>query len=209
MTGEMTLQPAETTCSAVWMQEAMHRTANLQHLAINIDRLLDRGKINSDERPRMVRRAAALLRAYASLDQGCEPSPCTPDLGNIACGLIEMFGHSIGSMVLILQMQPLELEGDRRRALLLATSELVINALRHAFSGRRTGTIQVHLRCDREQGEASLCVADDGIGPDRIGSGAGSGCRIIRGLTGVLDGDIVWGRSLSLGGTEAVLSFPL
>jgi two-component sensor histidine kinase len=207
---EMTLPPQEVSQAAVWMQEARHRAANLQHLVANVDYMLDRGHINPEDRPRMVRRAAALLQSYEALkESGGEPSPCSAELGTIACGLVEMFGHTIGSVVLVLDLQPIELTGDRRRALLLATSELVINALRHAFAGRRFGIIQIGLGCGQAQEEATLRVADDGVGPDRIGCGSGLGCRIIRGLAEVLNGHVAWERSSLLGGTEAVLTFRL
>lgn len=207
---EMTLPRNQSDQAAVWMQEARHRAANLQHLVANVDYLLDRGRINSEDRPRMVRRAAALLQSYEALTEtGNEPSPCPAELRNIAGGLVEMFGHTIGSIILICDLQRIELAGDRRRALLLVTSELVINALRHAFAGRRSGIIQICLACDHEQDAATMCVADDGVGPDRIGCGSGLGCRIIRGLAEVLNGDVAWGRSSLLGGTEAVLTFRL
>lgn len=207
---QMTLPRNEISQAAVWMQEARHRVANLQHLVANVDYMLDRGRINPEDRPRMVRRAAALLQSYEALKEtGSEPSPCTTELRTIASGLVEMFGHTIGSIILILDVQPIELAGDRRRALLLATSELVINALRHAFAGRRFGIIQIELGSDQGQDEATMRVADDGVGSDRIGCGSGLGCRIIRGLAEVLNGDIAWGRSPLLGGTEAVLTFRL
>lgn len=200
----------EINHAAVWMQEARHRAANLQHLVANVDYMLDRGNISPEDRPRMVRRAAALLQSYEALKETSNgPSPCSPELRSIAGGLVEMFGHTIGSVILILDLQPIELAGDRRRALLLATSELVINALRHAFGGRRFGIIQIGLGCDQGQDDATLRVADDGVGPDRIGCDSGLGCRIIRGLAEVLDGDIAWGRSPLLDGTEAVLTFRL
>lgn len=194
----------------VWMDEAMHRAANLQQLAINIDRLLAHGGVDPEEQPRTARRAAALLHTYEALDSiSDEPCPCAPDLANVVGGLVEMFGHTVGSVVLLMELQPLQLAAERRRALVLAASELVINALRHAFVGRRSGLIHVELCYDARQRAASLQIADDGVGPDRVGNGSGLGCRIIRGLAQVLGGDIVWRRSLSLGGTEAVLSFPL
>jgi two-component sensor histidine kinase len=207
---EMTLPHNGISQAAVWMQEARHRVANLQHLVTNVDYMLDRGHINSEDGPRMVRRAAALLQSYEALKEtGNEPSPCSADLKSIAGGLVEMFGRTIGSVILVLDVQPIELAGDRRRALLLATSELVINALRHAFAGRRFGIIQISLGCDQEQDEATMRVTDDGVGPDQIGGGSGLGCHIIGGLAGVLNGNVVWGRSPLLGGTEAVLTFRL
>jgi hypothetical protein len=54
-----------------------------------------------------------------------------------------------------------------------------------------------------------LTVADDGIGPDGIATGAGHGHGIVQGLADVLAGTVTWRRSLVLGGTEAVLRLPM
>jgi two-component sensor histidine kinase len=194
----------------VWADEAMHRATNLRHLATNLDRLLESGRIASSNRSRTLQRANALVSAYQSLDRAgaAGPRSCAQDLSDIAGGLVEIFGYTVGSLVLSLDLQPLRLAGERRRALLLAASELVVNALRHAFAGRQAGTIRIALHHDQASQEGVLTVADDGVGPDELADGAGHGCSIVRKLADVLDGDAVWRRS-SMGGTETILSFPL
>jgi two-component sensor histidine kinase len=150
------------------------------------------------------------VSAYQNLDRAAAAGPrsCAGDLSDIAGGLVEIFGHVVGSIVLSLDVQSLRLAAERRRALLLAVSELVVNALRHAFTGRQAGTIRITLRHDHASQEAVLTVADDGVGPDGLLDGTSHGCGIVHQLADVLDGDAVWRRS-SMGGTEAVLSFPL
>jgi two-component sensor histidine kinase len=188
----------------------MHRAANLRHLVTNIDRLLARGGGDPADCSRTARRAAALLRAYDDLASSSdEPCPCMPAIATVVGGLVEMFGHSVGSVVLLMDLQPLELTAERRRALVLAASELAINALRHAFVGRRFGVIQLELACDPQHRKAVMRIADDGVGPGILGETRGLGNQIVRGLAEVLEGDISWQRSESLGGTEAMLSFPL
>jgi two-component sensor histidine kinase len=93
--------------------------------------------------------------------------------------------------------------------LLLAVSELVINALRHAFIDRQTGILQIRLEHDHACREGALFVADDGVGLGLLTQGGGRGCSIVRDLAAVLDGDVVWHPSLLLGGTEVILRFPL
>jgi hypothetical protein len=46
---------------AVWAEEEMHRAASLQHLAIDLERLLDSGNIDWNNRLRTIRRAKALM----------------------------------------------------------------------------------------------------------------------------------------------------
>jgi len=108
-----------------------------------------------------------------------------------------------------MDLQPLELAAERRRALVLAASALAVNALRHAFVGRRLGIIQLALACDPRQRKVAMRIADDGGGLRGLGEISGLGSRIIRGLAEVLEGDISWQRSESLGGAEALLNFPL
>jgi two-component sensor histidine kinase len=196
---------------AVWAEEAMHRAASLQHLAIDLERLLDSGSIDWNNRLRTIRRAKALVAAYQNLDLSRDSGPrsCAQDLSDIAGGLVQIFGHTVGAFVLSLEIQPLLLAGEVRRALVLAASELVVNALRHAFVGRQTGIVQIRLCHDRMHHKGVLLVADDGVGPDDLPAGRDLGRVIVRDLADVLEGDVIWRQSLSLGGTEAMLRFPV
>jgi two-component sensor histidine kinase len=202
-------QAMDSSCT-VWMAEAAHRAANLEQIATNLHRLIARGRIGSTDPPETIRQANMLAKTYRSLDRfdGRGPFPCAPELKNIAYGLIAIFGHSVGSVNLWLDLQPLMLEQKERRALLLAASELVMNALRHAFVGRDSGTIRISLHWDAAREEGVLEVADDGKGPDDVAPGTGLGHSIVRGLADILGGSIAWRRSMLLFGTEAVLRFP-
>jgi two-component sensor histidine kinase len=74
----------------------------------------------------------------------------------------------------------------------LIASELISNALKHAFVGRACGVLQVAARrC--ETGRVELEVADDGVGvpPDLSSEGAATlGMQLIRGLVRQLDGTL-------------------
>jgi two-component sensor histidine kinase len=158
----------------------------------------------------VIGKAHSLLHAYQRLDShddGEIPS-CDGQLRDIAGGLVEVFGHTVGRIVLSLEVEPLRLATERRRAVLLAVSELVINALQHAFTNRESGTIRVALHHDGKRDMAMLSVADDGIGPGEATQSSGLGCTIVRELADVLAGTVAWHRSVSLGGTEVTLTFP-
>jgi two-component sensor histidine kinase len=205
------IQESEIDRRCVWGAEARHRADNLRQLALSLQRLLDIGRIDPGNRPRTIRRVNALARAYRTLEQADEPDPgsCAQGLRDIAAGLVEIFGHTVGSLVLSLDIQPLALAGEGQRALQLAVSELVVNALRHAFVDRQAGILHIRLEHDRACQEATLFVADDGVGPGDLMHGGGRGCGIIRDLAAVLGGDVVWRQSRVLGGTEVMLRFPL
>lgn len=89
----------------------------------------------------------------------------------------------------------------------LLVTELVVNSVKHAFSGRDGGTIRVTYEAPAG-GPARLSVADDGTG---IREGAtsgtpGSGSRIAEGLARQLGGtlEITTGSA----GTTATVAFP-
>ncbi|MBJ7258175.1 MAG: PAS domain S-box protein [Chthoniobacterales bacterium] len=81
-----------------------------------------------------------------------------------------------------LQVQPVDVPVETAVPLSLIASELVLNSLKHAFRGRREGTLTVRLT--RESGTCRLFVGDDGPGmqpPDP--SHTGVGLQLIEGLT--------------------------
>lgn len=72
----------------------------------------------------------------------------------------------------------------------LITTELVINALKHAFPDRRAGKIVVVYRV--QGGSWSLRVSDDGVGmrPDPTKVVTGVGANIVRALARQLDASV-------------------
>jgi two-component sensor histidine kinase len=72
----------------------------------------------------------------------------------------------------------------------LVVSELVTNALKHAFPGDREGDVWVSFRC--EGTDCELTVADNGIGlpPSAPTRQSRSGLQIVRGLSKQLDGTL-------------------
>ena len=102
--------------------------------------------------------------------------------------LITSSNRPVDAEVLIdLQVEPVEVPVEQAVPLSLIASELVLNSLKHAFRGRREGTLTVRL--NREDGTCRLFVGDDGPGvqaPDP--SHAGVGLQLIEGLTKQIKG---------------------
>jgi two-component sensor histidine kinase len=92
----------------------------------------------------------------------------------------------------------------------LVLTELVHNALAHAFEPGRTGEVRVIAR--RSGGVLDVVVADDGNGmppsfdPEQSD---GLGLQIVRTLLGSELDSSLQVRPRSGGGTEAVISLPL
>lgn len=70
-------------------------------------------------------------------------------------------------IALALDLEPAMLSGAAAAPLALLVSELVGNALRHAFPGGRAGRLRVSLR--REGAAVRIAVEDDGVGVGRAG----------------------------------------
>jgi two-component sensor histidine kinase len=91
-------------------------------------------------------------------------------------------------------------------SLALATSELVQNAVEHAFTGRNSGQILVKLRVGPD--ESAVTVEDDGVGNTRTqATTKGLGLQIVEAL---VSDDLKGNFELiaSLTGTQAIIRFP-
>ncbi len=96
----------------------------------------------------------------------------------------------------------------------LVVNELVTNALKHAFTGRETGTVTVTF--DRQGDTWRLSVSDDGIGRKTsarshdavaVSTGKGIGEQLVVGLVAQLSGTIHYETPLG-GGTLVKIDFP-
>jgi two-component sensor histidine kinase len=106
---------------------------------------------------------------------------------------------------------PLELDVDRVTPVALIVTELIGNAMRHAFPGGRAGRVQVSLRApDAPGAPARLSVRDDGVGmPDVPGpTGGRSGLGLVQALAAQVGGHVER-RPAPGGGTEATLVLPI
>ncbi|MBB2199005.1 sensor histidine kinase [Gluconacetobacter sp. 1c LMG 22058] len=128
------------------------------------------------------------------------------------CGqIMQAAGHgSGGQLALSVQAATLELEPDQAVPLALIITEIVSNAIKHAFADGRSGTISVTLE-RVEPRQARLDIADDGIG---LAGGyqqakeerSGIGMQLIRGFARQLGGKL---EIIEEEGTRYILLFPL
>jgi two-component sensor histidine kinase len=190
----------------LWAEEAMHRSANLLQLALALERLTWNG-IESEMTGRLeYALAEGLAASYRSLDIGRQDEllSCNETLRAVVANLVALFGPTVGEISLKTDLMRLSLPAYKRRALVLVASELVINALKHAFPDRQSGRIAVALgRVDAAT--VRLAVEDDGRGFALLRPG--TGLAIVGGLAGLLEADLVYRRS-ALGGTAAEFQLP-
>lgn len=173
----------------IWAADAHHRAINftqmfasLQNLAPVLDLAVDPDAVQ--------RHAATLSNAYAAIATDGPDDillPCTPMLHDVIVGLTTLFVQDEGSFTLRLNLDELWLPRDKRRALILIASELVINAVKYAFPTGHAGELSVALTRHGDIG--AMTVQDDGIGLLQ-GKEAGHGTRLLDQLSGLIGGAI-------------------
>jgi PAS domain S-box-containing protein len=105
---------------------------------------------------------------------------------SLVMSLFHLYGHP--NIDFRAEVQDVRLSIDTAIPCGLIINELVTNALKHAFPGRRRGIITVSL-ATRANGDVELCVADDGVGiPEDVDARntTSLGLQLVNILTGQL-----------------------
>ncbi|SOB79261.1 Two-component sensor histidine kinase, contains HisKA and HATPase domains [Sphingomonas guangdongensis] len=119
-------------------------------------------------------RVESIARAHRHLYRGSSAGvvEMRDYLGDLCAALADsLFLH--GTIQLRCTADATAMPRDRAVSIGLVVNELVTNAVKHAFTGRDRGTIEVSFRNDGRS--CTLSVADDGIGTDAAGAPASDG----------------------------------
>ncbi len=103
-------------------------------------------------------------------------------------------------------LEPLEVDREYAVPLGLITNEVVSNAIKHGFVGRKKGWLQVIFRKSDNGAEGILSVTDNGPGFDPDKSNKGMGSKLLKGLAGQILGEY---QFIFDNGTTFELRFPL
>jgi two-component sensor histidine kinase len=170
----------------LWANEAMHRAWSFSRLLLR----LDQGDVGEDPFSRILeeRIAEKLAQAYGELRIRADVAmqPCSQILQNVVINLVGLFSPA-RRILLRTAIDPLVLSEFKRRALVLLGSELVMNALAHAFNEPTGGEIKVMLEVSTG-GSARLVVSDDGCGMNVQAMGVC--CPIASDLADLLETDL-------------------
>jgi two-component sensor histidine kinase len=159
----------------MFVREADHRIKNsLQAVISLLDRQANRTKAEAarDALRVATARVAAIAEVHAALhaaprQYGIEAKlDLATYLGGLCTALRGAFGVDGEYRVLHVEVEPLTISSAAAQSLGLAVTELVTNALRHAFHPAKPGTVRVTGRY-RGDGWYQLCVEDDGKGLPR------------------------------------------
>lgn len=181
----------------VMLREIHHRVKNNIQIVASLLRLQSRRTEDARAREALIDsqnriRSMALIheKLYQTNDFSC--IALEGYFQNMGSHLLTVFRETAGEVRLAVDARDVALDINRAIPLGLIVNELLTNALKHAFSGRRDGEILIRL-VRRPEGAHILTVKDNGIGfPDSHAGPKGDslGLEIVRDLVGQIDGSL-------------------
>jgi two-component sensor histidine kinase len=197
------------------LREIHHRVKNNLQTVISLLNLQTKGMRYEGaklalQQLKMRIQALGLVHRHLYESEGLKTVDLRTFLGELCRLLQDGSGVSYWQVRCALDIAPVNLPIERAVPLALMATELVTNAFKHGFPNGRTGTIDVRLTTDQDN--ATLLVADDGVGTppanagNEPGGGPGLGVVLIESLARQLGGSIT--RS-GPPGTATLVTFPL
>jgi two-component sensor histidine kinase len=197
---------------ALLLREVNHRVSNSLQLIASLLHFQGDASGNTDVKAALKEangRVLAVARVhrslYTSFDVRCVSLPeylssLIHDLKDVTAG-----GQAEETDITFMS-DPIQAGPDSAVAVGIVATELILNALKHAYPGGR-GPVRVQLQAMDSQIE--LIVEDDGAGKNAAEGGArrGIGRRIIAGMAEKLDGTLRYDNKTR--GTRAILTFPV
>jgi two-component sensor histidine kinase len=145
--------------------------------------------------------ALALVDEQLSADADANVVELAPYLAQLASNLaLQHNGLQIET-----DLEAVAIPPDQATPLGLIVNELLTNAIKYAFPSG-VGTIRIALQCNRETKEATLTVADDGVGMGPLRPGS-LGTRLMQGLAGQIGGTV--SRPRVERGVTVIILFPI
>lgn len=179
---------------AILLQEVQHRVANSLQIIASV-LLQSARKVQSEETRIHLRDAHDRVMSIASVQQQLAVSKLgdvelRPYLTQLCQSLGASMIHDRKQLSVELDVDESETSADISVSLGLIVTELVINALKHAFPGRRKGKIVVTYRGGPS--EWTLSVGDNGVGmpKDAASVKPGLGTSIVQALAAQLQADL-------------------
>lgn len=185
---------AAVTDKEVLLKEVQHRVKNnlqviCSLLRLQAARIDERARRGFDE---SLRRIQTMSLLHELLHRSDEPAHINfaDALRQMCDGLVRSDNPTAARLEL--EAQDWIVDADRATPLAIATSELVSNALLHAFPHGHPGTVRVLL--ERDDAGMRLIVRDDGVGlpagmpsqhkrPSRGGASSGLGLNLVQALS--------------------------
>ncbi len=175
----------------ILLQEIQHRVANSLQIIASV-LMQSARKVQSEETRSHLTDAHRRVMSIATLQKQLAVSSLgSVELGPYLTSLCDSIGasmiHDQNQISLVVEVAPTSVSADQSVSLGLTVTELVINALKHAFPDHRQGVITVGYASTGEAWTLSVC--DDGVGmPTDVESAKpGLGTSIVEALSNQLE----------------------
>lgn len=193
------------------LREVNHRVANSLTLVVSMAHL-QAGSMPMGEAREVMEDFATRVYAIAQVHKRLYTSQdiSTVDLESYLAPLVRDLHQSVSSKYAIthitFECDPVSVNIDRAISIGVIMSELITNAGKYAYPGKRSG--EVRVRVTAQNGRATLAVEDDGVGlTDEAPKGTGLGSQMVTALAGSLEGTLE--HCPHEAGHRVELSFPV
>jgi two-component sensor histidine kinase len=176
--------------SGMMLHEVNHRAKNSIQIAMSLLGLQMHATQSEEVRLELanaIRRLGNIAAAHLMLNSQSPDEQRTSFRAYLTLICTETH-QSLGGekIALIVNADELALDTSRAINLALIASEALTNAMKYAFSDGRRGTIRVDCHLDRD--EATLTIADDGVGFAPASREGALGLRLVRTLAKAIGG---------------------
>jgi two-component system, sensor histidine kinase PdtaS len=158
-----------------------------------------------------MRRVSSIALVHETLSVSVDEEVDFDEVVDRLLGMLGDVAGSAGRITLSRDGSFGDIEAEVATAMVLVLTELVQNALEHAFPDGASGSVTVTAR--RARGQLVLRIDDDGKGlPEQFEPGAGEqlGLQIVRTLVSAeLDGSVEFSARDDGAGTAAIVTIPL
>ncbi|MES1198583.1 MAG: sensor histidine kinase [Pseudomonadota bacterium] len=178
---------------AILLREGDHRIKNSLQIVVGLIRAQARRADNALVRDALLT-ASARIQAIARMHDALQVSSGDDviDIGavvEITCQSLQDMAGDICTVSIQINAESILVPIALARPIVLTVTELVLNALRHAFPDGRVGTINVSMA--QSGGRLRLVVADNGVGlPAHYADGAGYGMKLVNMIVAEIGGTL-------------------
>jgi two-component system, sensor histidine kinase PdtaS len=176
---------------AMMVREGDHRIKNSLQIVTAL-MTLQAHREESVSAREALRAAAARIESISRIHDALQETggEDSVDLGAVLetmCRSLHAMAGDPRSVSIFVAAEPIQTPVALAQPIVLVVNELVVNALRHAFSDNRPGTIRVTAA--QTDGELRIVVADDGDGlPSDYAEGNGYGMTLVRMMAAQIHG---------------------
>ena len=191
------------------LREGDHRIKNSLQIVASLMGLQEHRETNLVAK-HALRTAKARIEAVARIHDALQLTGGADDVSlgaliETMCGSLHSMAGDPEAVQILVDAEFIHAPIALAQPVVLATNELVVNALRHAFPDGRAGA--VHVNVSSAGGQLQVIVADDGVGlPAGYQQGLGFGMKLVRMMVEKVGGTL---SVESQSGARFTLSAPL